>query len=78
MRNMNILRNFVIFVIRSKLQAIFARWPTKHCKLSDTFLFVFFYTECRLDLENMMDLLSIYRTSYVLSKCVLNVKPWMI
>jgi hypothetical protein len=67
-------RNFEIFVIRSKLQANFARWL--HWKLAS--FYVFFNTECTQGLEKRDGSLSMYRNSSVLSKCVLNVKTWMI
>jgi len=52
--------------------------PLKPSKLADPFLYVFFDMECTQDLETMMGPLSIFRTSYVLSRCVQSVKRWMI
>jgi len=49
---MNVIRNSVIFVIKSNLQTIF--WyvtPLKPSKLSDKFLYVFFDTEYTQELE---------------------------
>jgi hypothetical protein len=51
--------------------------PLKHSKLSNKYWYVFFDTECTQDLEKCDGLLNMYRTSYVLSSCVLNAEPWM-
>jgi len=50
----------------------------KPSNLSDKYFYVFFDTEYTQELENVMGLFRMYRTSYVLSKCILNVKPLMI
>ena len=47
-------------------------------KLSDMFLYVFFDTEFTQHIEKGDASLSVYRTPYVLNKCVVNVKPWTI
>ena len=70
---------FVIFVIRRKLQATFARrirlsvtsGRTRFCTFSST-------RSAKKTFNSMMGLLSIYRILYVLSICFLNVKRKMI
>ena len=47
----------------------------KPIKLSDKYMYVFLDTECKEDLEKGDGFLSIFQTSYVLSRWVLNVLP---
>jgi len=48
----------------------------KPSKLSNKCLYVYFDTECTQDLEKRDGVLSMFQTSYVLSRCVKNLKPW--
>jgi virulence-associated protein VapD len=51
--------------------------PLKPSNLLNKYLYVFFDTECTQNLESVIGIFSMYRTTYVLSRCVLNVKLWM-
>ena len=51
--------------------------PFKHSKLTTRFMYVIFDSECTQDFEIMIGPLNIFRTSYVLSRCVQNVNRWV-
>jgi len=83
-RNCNYLVNerfkkFCNFCSKKQLQATFATWlhwnlascRTRFCTFSSI-------RSAHKILKSVMGLLRMYRTAYVLSKCILNVKPWMI
>jgi len=52
--------------------------PLKPSKFSDNFVTFSSIRNAHKSLRNVMGLLNIYRTSYVLNKCVPSVKPWKI
>jgi len=74
---MNALRNFILIVIRNNTQAIYATWLQRNLASYQTSI-------CTLSsigsphntFKSVTGLLSMFQTSYVLSRCVVNVKPW--
>jgi hypothetical protein len=76
---LNVLRNFVIIAIRTNLLAIFA--TCLHWNLASWQTGVSMFSLIRVAhriLKNMMGPLNTFPISYVLSRCVVNVKRWMI
>ena len=51
--------------------------PLKPSRLTDRFIYVFLTRSAHRTLKSMMGLLSIFGTSYELSRCVPGVKRWM-
>jgi len=75
---MNAVRNFVHFVIGNNLQAIYVTWLHWNLGSYQTSICTFsLIRSAHKTLKSVMGLLSMYQTLYVLSRCVLNVKLWM-
>ena len=75
--NMNFSRDFVIIVIKSNFSAIFIKWI--HWNLASCQIGLCMFSliwSAHSTLKSTMGLLSIFLTSYVLSRCVPNVKRW--
>ena len=71
-------KKFCTFLIRNNLQAIYATWLHWNLASCQTSICTFsLIRSAHKTLKSVMGLLSMYRTSYVLSRCVLNVKLWM-
>jgi len=73
--NTNTSRHFVIIVTRSNLYTILATWL--HWNLASWQTGFSLIVSAHRTLKSIMAHLSIFRTSYVLSRCVPNVKRWV-